>query len=77
MNIHAQIDQIMKEKGLSDADLAELTGLPRMTIGNARRGKNILLANAFRISKALGKPLDQIWAIKKPESEVSEEEEVA
>ena len=62
MEIFTQIDQIMKDKGLSDRDLSEITGLPSMTIGNARRGKNITLANALRISRALGQPLDKIWA---------------
>jgi transcriptional regulator with XRE-family HTH domain len=83
MEISTKIDAIMKEKGFTDGDMSEITGLPRMTIGNARRGKNITLANALRISKALGKPLDEIWGLSKPESESEseiehqQEEEVA
>jgi transcriptional regulator with XRE-family HTH domain len=73
MEIFTKIDAIMKAQGVSDADLADATGLPRMTIGNARRGKNITLANALRISKALGQPLNKIWAI---DSEGLAQEEV-
>lgn len=52
----------MKQKGLTDVDVSESSGLPRMTIGNARRGNNVTLKTAFLISKALAEPLDKIWS---------------
>lgn len=46
---------------MTDVQLAFLTGLPRMTIFNARRGKNITLRTAQLIAGALGEPLESIW----------------
>lgn len=79
MVILNKIDEIMRKQGVSDADVAEATGLTRMTIGNARRGKSITLINALRISRALATPLEEIWSyIREGEDEDLEEaEEVA
>lgn len=79
MVILNKIDEIMRKQGVSDVDVAEATGLTRMTIGNARRGKSITLINALRISRALATPLEEIWSYA-PEGEgmdFEETEEVA
>lgn len=76
MVIISKVDQIMTEKGITSAQLADVTGLPRMTIGNARRGKGLTLKIALRISRALGTPLEMVWALKEVDEE-GEEEDVA
>ena len=61
----------MKEKGVTSADLSEQTGLTKMTISNARRGKNITILNARSIAAALKVSVDEIWP---PEAELTENE---
>jgi transcriptional regulator with XRE-family HTH domain len=73
MVILSKIDQIMTARGITNTQLAEMTGLSGMMIGNTRRGKNITLRSAFLISQALGEPLDMIWSIRQVEDEKDEE----
>lgn len=61
MVMNNKLEQIMKDKGVSAADLSNMTGLTVMTIWNARQGKNITLKNARIISEALGEPIETIW----------------
>lgn len=68
MVILNKIDQIMREKGISETELSEKSGLSRMTIFNARRGRNSTLPVIIRISKALGEPFEKIWAVEKEEA---------
>lgn len=68
-----KLDEIMREKDITDGDMETITGLPRMTIFNARRGKNITMKNAQLIAQALKVSLDQIWPI----NQVFEENQVA
>lgn len=58
----------MKKKGVSSTELSEQTGLTKMTISNARRGKNITILNAKVIAKALDSSIEEIWP---PESEAA------
>ena len=62
-----------ESKGLSQEQLANLSGLHRTYIGAVERGqRNITLVNAQKIASALGKPLtdlvDQEHAGYKPSS---------
>jgi transcriptional regulator with XRE-family HTH domain len=71
MEIPTKIDQIMKERGVTDSDLADLTELTRMTIGNARRGKSVTLRVAQKISKALKEPIETLWPTPQEEEEAA------
>lgn len=68
MVIKSKLEQIMKKKGVSSTELSEQTGLTKMTISNARRGKNITILNAKVIAKALDSSIEEIWP---PESEAA------
>lgn len=60
-NIAANITELLKERGLSQSELARATGEPRMTICRVSNGKHMpgaaLLA---RISEALQVPIDYL-----------------
>jgi transcriptional regulator with XRE-family HTH domain len=62
MSTGNQIEAVMDAKNMSVDDLAEKTGLPRMTIYNARRGKNVTISTALKIVDALGVTLDEVWS---------------
>jgi len=62
MEISSKINEILEAKGMGADELSEKTGLPRMTIFNARRGKNITIVTAMKISEALEVPVEEIWA---------------
>jgi DNA-binding Xre family transcriptional regulator len=68
MVILNKIDELMLKKNLNDPDLAELTGLPRMTIGNARRGKGITLRTALLISEALNVAIGDLFYFSEEET---------
>lgn len=72
MSIESKLDEVMAEKNFSVDQLIEKTGLPRMTIYNARKGANLTLKTALSISEALDVKLEDIWS-----REALEEEEVA
>jgi len=62
MDTGNKIEAVMDAKNMSVDDLAEKTGLPRMTIYNARRGKNVTISTALKIVDALGVSLDEVWS---------------
>jgi DNA-binding XRE family transcriptional regulator len=61
MEIMSKIDELLEVKGMSAEELAGSTGLPRMTIYNARRGKNVTLITAMKIAKSLDVEVSEIW----------------
>lgn len=63
MEINSKIDEIMETKQVTVDQLIEKTGLPRMTIFNARTGANVTMKTALRISEALEVPLHDIWSV--------------
>lgn len=67
MVILNKIDQIMREKGISEGEMSEKAGLSRMTIFNAKRGRNSTLPVVLKISKALGEPVEKIWIVNEKE----------
>lgn len=71
MVIQNKIDQIMREKGLSDSQLSEMSGLSRMTLFNARRGRKSTLPIVLSIAKALKEPVEKIWTIQESEEEAA------
>lgn len=69
MVMNNKLEQIMKDKDITSADLSKLTGLTVMTISNARRGKGITLASAQMISEVLGESIETIWPTKNEDEE--------
>ncbi len=61
MEILTNLGQLMREKGVVDADIERECGITRMTVCNARRGRNVTLKVAQAIAKVLGEPLEKIW----------------
>ena len=61
MILQNNIEEIMKQKNITDSDLCEATGLTRMTIYNIKTRKTASLPTALKIAKALGEPIEKIW----------------
>lgn len=49
-----KIREIRKAKGLTQQDIAKMTGLSQQTISDAERGGNMNLATLVLIARALG-----------------------
>ena len=73
MIITSQINAVLRSKNMSIEQLIEKTNLQRMTIFNARRGKNVTIATAIKIAEALEVPVESIWLLE----EETEKEEAA
>ena len=56
-----RISELMNLKGISDDQLCESTGLTRMTLWNAKQGKNVTLGTMKSIANALGESIVVIW----------------
>jgi len=56
-----KITDLMKQKGISDDQICEITGLTKMTLWNAKQGKNVTLETMKAISVALGESIVVIW----------------
>lgn len=74
MIISSKVDEVMESKGLTLDQLIEKTGLPRMTVFNARKGANVTLRTALKISEALEVALEDIWSKEEKEEEDAENE---
>lgn len=62
MEIISKIDKILQEKAITVDDLIKRTSLPRMTIFNARVGRNVTMVTALKITKALGVAVEEVWS---------------
>ncbi len=69
--IESKIDEIMKAKDISLDELIKKTELPRMTIFNARKGANVTLTTALKISEALEVSVEEIWLTDSTEQDVT------
>lgn len=57
------IREYRRKKGLKQAELAELVGVRRETIGNLERGRyNPSLRLAWALSRVLNTPLDSLFS---------------
>ena len=74
MLIVSKLENIMESNQITLDQLSELTGLSRMTIYNAKRGRMIALPTAMMISKVLDIPLTEIWYEDSADPEKDEEE---
>lgn len=52
---------IRKQQGLSVAKLSELSGVHRRTIEDAESHGNCRLDTAYKLAKAMGVPLGDLW----------------
>lgn len=50
--------------GLNKLDVAKLAGIPHSSVIRAERGQGVSPKTAIGISKALGKPFDELFTIK-------------
>lgn len=56
-----QLRRIRTSKGVSQEQLASLSGLDRSYVGSVERGeRNISLENIFRLAEALGVPASEL-----------------
>lgn len=77
MSIESKLDETMEAKGITVDQLIEKTGLPRMTIFNARRGMNVTIKTALKISEALEVQMEEVWSIEAIEQKDGAENEDA
>lgn len=60
--MHTRIHEFRKTKGLQQADLAELVGARRETIGKLENGRyNPSLKLAMDIAKVLGRSVEEVF----------------
>ena len=64
MNTAQRLQQLRKEKGLSQEELAARVGVRRETIGNLENGKyNPSLALAWNIAKVFGVAIEDVFTV--------------
>mgnify|MGYP001619576277 CR=1 FL=1 len=56
-----RIEELRKEKGLTQEKLAEKAGLHRAYFWDIENGRNISIKTAYKISKALGVSLGELF----------------
>ena len=66
-----KIEQIMAQKEISDDQICEITGLTRMTLWNAKQGKNVTLETMKLIAGALNESIVTIWPEQKEQDEAA------
>ena len=60
--LKTKLHELRKERNMQQAELAELVGVRRETIGNLENGKyNPSLKLAMDIAKVFGKPVEEIF----------------
>lgn len=56
-----RIEQLRKQKGLTQEELAEKAGLHRAYFWDIENGRNISIKTAYNIARALGVKLSQLF----------------
>lgn len=56
-----RIERLRKEQGMSQEELAEKAGLHRAYFWDIENGRNISIKTAYKISKALGVSLSELF----------------
>ncbi len=56
-----RIEQLRKQKGLTQEQLAEKAGLHRAYFWDIEQGRNISIKTAYNIARALGVKLSQLF----------------
>jgi DNA-binding XRE family transcriptional regulator len=61
-SVRNALRDVLRERQLAQMDLAELAGVPYATVRRVVRGNaNLFLEDALRISRALQKPIDELF----------------
>lgn len=60
-NLGDRIEKLRKEKGLTQEELAEKAGLHRAYFWDIESGRNISVKTAYKIAKALGVKLSDLF----------------
>ena len=60
-NLGERIEWIRKEKGVTQEELAEKAGLHRAYFWDIENGRNISIKTAYKIAKALGLSLSNLF----------------
>lgn len=58
-----RIERLRKEKGLTQEELAEKAGLHRAYFWDIENGRNISVKTAYKIARALGVSLSELFKI--------------
>lgn len=58
-----RIEQLRKAEGLTQEELAERAGLHRAYFWDIENGRNISIKTAYKIARALGVPLSELFKI--------------
>ena len=56
-----RIEKLRREKNLTQEELAEKAGLHRAYFWDIENGRNISIKTAYKIAKALGVPLKELF----------------
>ncbi|MBL8600328.1 MAG: helix-turn-helix transcriptional regulator [Myxococcales bacterium] len=56
-----QLELLRRQRGLRQADLAEMAGVQQSTISRMERGEGGTVSNALRVSKALGASVEDVF----------------
>lgn len=56
-----RIEELRKKKGLTQEQLAEKAGLHRAYFWDIENGRNISVKTAYKIARALGVPLSELF----------------
>lgn len=59
--IKCRLEEIMLKRGISNVELAEMTGLYASQISNIKYGVDVRISTAQAIAKALKLKIDFIW----------------
>ena len=60
-NLGQRIEELRKEKGLTQEELAEKSGLHRAYFWDIENGRNISIKTAYNVARALGIKLSELF----------------
>ncbi|MEB4872117.1 helix-turn-helix transcriptional regulator [Priestia megaterium] len=63
LKVRPRLKKLMKEKGITQAVLSEMTGIPQPSISRFDRNIQHLDSHMFTIAKALGVSVDDLFEI--------------
>ncbi|MHA7963563.1 helix-turn-helix domain-containing protein [Paenibacillus sp. CAU 1782] len=67
MNIKPKLLKILKERGLTQIDLAEMAGITQAAVSRFDRNVQYRIDHLFKISKALNLPIEELFEVEEQE----------
>ncbi|CAM3676872.1 hypothetical protein GCM10009865_47390 [Aeromicrobium ponti] len=67
--VEPKLNQILKERNMTQLELAELTGIPQASISRFNKNKQHMAVHLVLISKALGVSIEDLFEIKEGDAE--------